>query len=57
MILFLALSAFFISLVVYYFSFRFPNFLVFISIFVNVLDLLIIAYKFGGLEFLKELVR
>ncbi len=57
MIVFLVLSAFFISLVVYYFSFRFPNFLVFISILVNVLDLLIIAYKFGGLEFLKELVR
>jgi len=27
------------------------------SIFVNILDLAIILYKFGGLEFLKELVR
>jgi preprotein translocase subunit SecF len=57
MLAFLALSSFFIALIVYYLSFRFPNFLVFMSIFVNVLDLLIILYKFGGLEFLKEVVR
>jgi len=57
MVLFLALSAFFIALFVYYLSFRYPNFLVFMSIFVNILDLLVILYKFGGLEFLKTLVR
>ncbi len=57
MVLFLALSAFFISLLVYYLSFRYPNFLVFMSIFVNILDLLVILYKFGGLEFIKTLVR
>ncbi len=57
MLLFLVLSSFFISLFVYYFSFRFPNFLVFISIFVNILSVLVIVYKFGDVGFLKTLVR
>jgi hypothetical protein len=57
MLAFLALSSFFIALFIYYLSFKFPNFLVFMSIFVNVLDLLVLLYKFGGLEFLKDVVR
>jgi len=57
MLLFLGLTAFFIALAIYYLSFKFPNFLVFMSIFVNVLDLLIIMQKFGGLDFIKALVR
>ena len=57
MLVFLGLIAFFISLSVYYLSFKYPNLLVFINIFVSVLDLLVILYKYGGLEFLKAIVR
>jgi len=57
MLVFLGLIAFFISLSVFYLSFRYPNLLVFINIFVSVLDLLVVLYKYGALDFLKAVVR
>lgn len=44
-------------MIVYYASFKFPNFLVFFSIFVNLVSLLVIIYKFGSVEFLKAIIR
>jgi len=57
MLVFLGLTAFFISLTVYYLSFKYPNLLVFVSIFASILDLLVVLYKYGALDFLKTVVR
>jgi len=57
MIIVIILLAFFIAFFVYYLSFRFPNFLMFFSIFVNVISLLVIINKFGNMEFLKGIIR
>jgi len=53
-LLFLGLTAFFVSLVLYFFSFKYPSLLVFTSILTNVLTLLIFVYKFGLIDLIKD---
>jgi len=57
MAIFILLIAFFVTFALYYLSFKFPNFLIFMSIFINIVNLLIIVYKFGGAELLKTVIR
>jgi len=53
-ILFLVISSFFASLLIYFLSYRYPSLLVFTSIFSNILTLAVFIYKFADLRLLKD---